>query len=158
MAKKLVVLADLGHFKAFQLDDDRNFSNPRLQLLEDWETNVTQHLSEELTDQAGQFRRGVPAASEGATAMSDGEQHNLDLERRRRAVKSVAKRINELLVKDQVEACYLAADRQINAAILDQIDQRARSKIQKNVTANLTRLEPAQVIGHFCEPRASVRV
>jgi len=151
MASKLLVLADLGHFKAFLLENGRNFSTPRLELLEDWETNVTHHLSEELTDQAGQYRRRMPVASEGFAGMSDGEQHNLDLERRRRAVKALARRIGELLDKEEVDGCYLAADRKINAALLDEMGQRARSRIQRNVPANLTRLGASEIIHHFSE-------
>lgn len=151
MAKKLLVLADLGHCKVYRLEDGRNFSTPRLQLLEDWQTNVTQHLSKELSDQAGQYRRGMLSAAEGAMAMSAGEQHNLSLERKRRAVKVLAKRIEELLDSEEVEGCYLAADRQINAALLDAMGQRARSRIQRNVPANLTRLDASHVIHHFGE-------
>ena len=148
MTKKLVVVADLGRFKAYRLEEDRNFSNPRLELLEDWETNVNHHLSEEVSDQAGQFRRGTPKAG-GATAISDGEAHNMDLERRRRAVKSVARRIGELLQDQKVEGCYLAADNQINKAIMAEMDHHTRSRIQKNVPANLTRLDASAVVSQF---------
>lgn len=148
MTKKLLVVADLGRFKAFRLEEDRNFSNPRLELLEDWETNVNHHLREEVSDQAGQFRRGVPKA-EGATAISGGEQHNMDLERRRRAVKTVARRIGELLQDRELEGCYLAADTQINKAIMAEMDDRTRLRIQKNIPANLTRLDAAAMVNHF---------
>ena len=149
MATKLLVLADLGHCKIYQLDDRKNFSTPRLHLLEDWQTNPTRHVSEELSDQAGQYRRGVPAAAERSTAMSDGEQHHMVLERRRRALKVLARRIEELLDSDEVDECYLAADRQINTELLAALDQRARSRIQRNVPANLTHLHASEVIQRF---------
>jgi hypothetical protein len=148
MAKKLMILADLGRLKAYHVNDDRNYSHPRLELLEDWETNVTQHLSEELSDQAGQFRK-TKGQTDGNAALSDGEQHNLDLERKRRALKVLVKRISELLDGDEVGACYLAADNRINQAILNEMDHRLRGKIQKNVTSNLTRLKPAELLAHF---------
>ena len=151
MSMKLLVLADVGRFKAYRMEEKREFSHPRLELLEDTETNVTRHLSEEVTDQAGQYRRGVPAASEGASAMSDGEQHNLDLERRRRVLKTVAKRVSELLNQEKSEGFYFAADSQINRAILDQLDERSRSKLQKNVAANLTKSDSEEIIRHFSE-------
>ncbi len=151
MNTKLLVLADTGRFKAFRFEESRQFSNPRLEPLEDWETGVTQHLSQELSDQAGQFRRGAPAAADGGTAMSDGEQHNIDLERRRRALKAVARRVGELLEQEKVDEIYFAAEPRINRAILDEMDQRARSRIKRNVSANLTKLDASQLVRHFCE-------
>jgi len=148
MTTKLVVVADLGHFKAYRLEESPDFSRPRIKLLEDWETNVSKHLSEEVTDQAGQFRKG--SAPAGPTDRSDGEEHNLDLERRRRAVKKLAKRMDELFAPDQVEAGYLAASSEISRALLDALDERTRAKVQKTVTANLTKLNPDQVIDHCC--------
>jgi len=148
MTKKLLVVTDLGRFKAYRLEDDRGFSNPRVELLEDWETSVNRHLSDEVTDQAGQYRRGS-ADGEGSTPTSAGEKHNLDLERRRRALKTVARRIGELLAQEDVEGCYLAADTKINKAIIAEMDERTRSRIQKTLAANLTHLKPLEVAGHF---------
>lgn len=145
-----MVVTDLGRFKAYRLQEDKNFSTPRLELIEDWETNVNHHLREDVTDQAGNYRKGT-SNGEGATAMSDGEQHNIDLERRRRALKVVTKRLVELLGSEDVEGCYLAADNQINKAIMAELDDRTRARIQKNVQVNLTRLSQAQVLDHFCE-------
>ncbi len=143
MNTKLLVVADLGKFKAYRWEDSRQFSKPHLELLEAWETNVGHHLRDEVSDQAGRFRKGH---SEGASPLSDGEQHNIDLERRRRAVRTVAKRIRELLHREPFEGWYLAAGCEINRNLLDELDREAREKIQKNVTANLTRLKPAEVV------------
>src|SRR3954452_20286921 len=78
MNKKLLVVADLGHFKAYKLEQNESFSQPRLQLLEEWDTDVPRHLSEELSDQAGQFRKDHRAGNlnGGPSNLSDGEQHN----------------------------------------------------------------------------------
>lgn len=152
MNTKLLVIADLGHFKAYKVEESQNFSQPRLRLLEEWETNVPRHLSEELSDQAGQFRKDHKGATNGgASNLSDGEQHNIDLERRRRAVKTVAHRMCEMLSRKEtdVDGCYFAAGPEINGAILEQLDRGTRSQIQKNVCANLTRLNAEQVISRF---------
>ncbi len=150
MKRTLLIVADLGRLKAYRLQEGRQFSHPRLELLDDSETGVTHHLSQDLTDQAGQFRKN-PGASEGASALSDGEQHNIDLERRRRAVKVLAQRLNLLLEREQADVCYLAADSRINQPILDELPRPSRAKIQKNVTANLTKLSQEELIRHFCE-------
>ena len=142
---KLVVVADLGRFKVYRLDDRPQFSHPQLTLIEDWETEVAHHLSEDVTDQAGRFAK-VPTV---AGARSDGEEHHLDLERQRRATKTLGKRLNELINPKQVEACYFAADSRINKAILEGLDQNARNKIQTNVAANLTKLGTAELLRQF---------
>ena len=149
MTNKLLVLAGLGHFRAFRLDEQPTFSHPRLQFLEEWDSDVAEHLSEELTDQAGRFRRGSVHA--GPSDMSDGEPHNLELERRRRALRKMARRIGQLVMDEKVESCYLAAGTEINEALLEELDQPVRGKIEKNVRANLTRLPPDEVLQHFCE-------
>ena len=153
MNTKLLVVADLGHFKAYKLEQNQSFSQPRLQLLEQWDTDVPRHLSEELSDQAGQYRKDRKSNLNGGPSnLSDGEQHNIDLERRRRALKTVATHMWELLNRKQidVDGCYFAAGPEINGAILDHLDQKTKARIQKNVCANLTRLNPEEVVSRFC--------
>jgi hypothetical protein len=48
-----------------------------------------------------------------------------------------------------VDGCYLAADSRINQPILNEMDQRTRLRIQKNVTANLSKLNPSELAQHF---------
>lgn len=151
MTEKLLVVADLGRLKAYRLEENPRFSHPRMVLIEDLETEVNHHLSENLSDQAGQFRKGSKRNSEGLSALSDGEQHNIDLERRRRAVKALARRISELVEREGVGSCYLAADTRINQLLLDEMQAPTRKKIAKNVPANLSKLSPDEVLQHFSE-------
>ena len=111
MTTKLLIVADLGHWKAYRLEESEQFSRPRIQLLEEWTTNVIQHLSEVVTDQAGQFRKGSFPA--GPSDRSDGEEHNLGLERRKRALKTLAARISELVRRENVESWYFTAGKEI---------------------------------------------
>jgi hypothetical protein len=150
MKERLLVVADLGRLKAYKLQEGRQFSHPRLELVEDSETGVTRHLSEELTDQAGRFRRST-AHSEAQSALSDGEQHNIDLERRRRAVKTLAQRISEIMDREKTEEFYLAADKRINQQLLDEMPTANRTKLQKNVPMNLSKLSTEELVKHFCE-------
>jgi hypothetical protein len=149
MTNTLLVLADVGHLKAYRFRRDTGGSTPKLELLENWETEVTHHLSEDFTDDAGRYRKGSVHA--GPSNLSDGEQHNIDLERRRRALKGIAQHINELVRRESPEACYLAAGSEINSALVEELDPKTRSAITKNVTANLTRLNQDEVIRHFSE-------
>jgi hypothetical protein len=101
-----------------------------------------------VTDQAGQFAKGSLSFA-AVSDMDDGERHNLELEQRRRALKQMAIRVGELLEREHLKACYLAAARELNRALMDALEEPVRAKIQKNVAANLTRLNPAQIIDHF---------
>lgn len=149
---KLVVVADLGRLRAYQLETSNEFSRPRLRLIETRETDVTRHLSEEVTDQAGRFRK-EPAV---VGALSDGEEHNLDLERRHRAVRLLAQQISRLIASHGADGCYLAADNRLNQALVDELDQPARSKIQKTICANLSKLNADELVERFCEKEPHV--
>jgi len=144
----LVVVADLGRLKAYRLEDAGVSSRPRMKLIEEWHTGAIQHLVEVVTDQAGKFRRG-PAT--GGPNSSDGEEHNLELERRRRAAKVLAQHIDALLDRDDVDECYLAADSRINQIIVEKLKVGHRARIRKNINANLSKASVAQVINQFCE-------
>ena len=63
--------------------------------------------------------------------------------------KTVARRIGELLQDRELEGCYLAADTQINKAIMAEMDDRTRLRIQKNIPANLTRLDAAAMVNRL---------
>jgi hypothetical protein len=149
MTKKLLFVADLGHLRAYRLDDSVHFSKPRLELLEEWRTNVAKHLRQDVTDQAGQVRKG--STYSGPSDLSDGENHNLSLERRHRALKGLAKHMDQLVQREEAEECYLAAGSEINSAILEALNEHARSRIHKNIQANLTNVPSDELIKHFSE-------
>ena len=148
MKKKLLITLDSGRFKAYRWEHDRNFSHPRLCPLEDWSTEVNGRLSDRVTDQGGQFSKGALSFA-AVNDMADGERHNLDLERRRRALKSMAGRIGELLESEDVDGCYLAAPGEVNRAVLNALEPSVRDRVEKNVRADLTRLNPPEIISHF---------
>jgi hypothetical protein len=144
--KKLVVVVDLGRLRAYRLEESPHFSHPRLKLIEVQQTDITRHLSEEVTDDAGRFRK-EPAV---VGALSDGEEHNLELQRRHQAVKTLARGIGELIQRERVDGCYLAADSRINEPLLNEMMPAARAKIQKNISANLSKLAPEEIRKRFC--------
>jgi hypothetical protein len=144
---KLVVVADLGHLRAYRLEKTSKLGRSQWKLIEDRETNVTHHLSEDVTDQAGRVRKepGVRGA------LSDGEKHELDLERRHRAVKAMAERLTELIRRENAGGCCFAADARINQLILDELDDATRAKIERNILANLSKLSPEELRERFCD-------
>ena len=149
MTRKLLVIVDLGHLKAYRVEEDKQFSRPRTELLDQKSTDVTRHLVEVVTDRAGQFRKGSFPA--GPADRSDGEAHNLALERRRRALKNLAQHICRLVALEKTQELYLAAGQEINQAVIAALDKEVRAKLKKNVQANLTKLGMDEVLAHFNE-------
>jgi hypothetical protein len=149
MKNTLVVVADLGSLKAYRLENSHPNHTPRLEVVEEFESaDAHDKLVDSVTDLAGQFPRsgGAPNAR---GAMSDGERHNIELEKRRRLVRQLAQRLNALARRPEVERCLLAASREINHQLLEQLEPPVRAKIEKNVSADLTKMERSEILRHF---------
>ena len=144
MKNKLVVVTDLGSLKAYRLDRNELNRTPRLELLQDvaWAA-AHEKLADKLSDRAGRFANG------GASGASSGERHNIALEHRKRLVKQLAERVSVLIRPEDVDACYFAASKEINHLILQELDPRARAKIEKNVPADLTKLDKGELLNRF---------
>lgn len=146
---KLVVLTDLGTFKAYRLEEKRASSAPRLQVVDAYETADGDHrISRGLADQAGQFSKGArsfAAVNDGAS----GERHNICLENEKRSVKQIADKMTELLSNGEFESCYFAASNEINRQILDSLSPETRGKIEKNLTCNLVNAPTEELLQHF---------
>src|SRR6266436_6261410 len=146
MKNTLVVVTDLGCFKAFKLENNHGNRTPRLELVEEF-TNERAHerLVERVTDLAGRFPRGA-AKSNVSGPMSDGERHNIELESRKRLVRQMAGRFNHLARDKEIERCLLAASITIKSQFLDELDPAVRAKIEKLVPADLTKLQSAEIM------------
>src|SRR5262245_35816779 len=115
MKNTLLVVADLGGFKAFRLDNNQENGagngrvkpTPRLEFVEEFQ-NADAHgrLVDKVSDLSGRFPRGTGLKAGGA--MSDGERHNIQLETRKRLVRQLAHRLNILARNDEIERCFLA--------------------------------------------------
>lgn len=144
----LLVVADLGGFKAFKLENHNSHRSPRLEFLEQFDNRAAHgRLVDRVSDLSGRFPRGTGMKAAGA--MSDGERHNIELETRKRFVRQLAQRLNALARTQEVERCFLAASREINHQLLQELDPQLRAKIARNVPADLTKLERAELINRF---------
>jgi hypothetical protein len=148
MKNTLVVVSDLGGFKAYRLDADQMNSTPRLDLLEEF-NNAAAHrkMNDRLSDVGGRFPRRTGASN--GCAMSDGERHNIELESRRRHVRQMATRLNSLMQSPGVEQCYLAASREMNHQLLEELNPDVRAKIGVNVSADLMKVDKSELLRHF---------
>jgi hypothetical protein len=148
MNETLFVVADLGGFKAFKLEPNHRNSTPRLAFLEQYENaQAHERIVDQVSDLSGRFPRGAGTRAGGA--MSDGERHNIELEARKRLVRQLAQRLNTLARNPDFDRCFLAASREINHQLLAELEPEVRAKIQKNVPADLTKLERTDILRHF---------
>jgi hypothetical protein len=149
MKNKWLLVADLASFKAYRVETSRFNRSPRLELMEAFD-NAEAHgrLVDKVSDLSGRFPRGMGA--NGTTGvMSDGERHNIELEHRKRLARRLADRVNALMRRDDVDVCYLAASKEINHQILEEVEPRLRAKIGKNVAADLTKINKSELLQHF---------
>jgi hypothetical protein len=152
MKSTILVVSDLAGFKAYRIDNGRLNRTPRLELIEEY-SNAGAHdrLVDQVTDLSGRFPRGT-GVSNHTGAMSDGERHNIELEQRKRLVRHLAQRLNSLILKAEVERCFLAASREINHQLLEELDPRVRAIIEKNLQADLTKTDKSDLLRHFEPP------
>ena len=146
MNNKLVVVTDLGSFKAYKLETNNQHSTPRLELIEEFSL-VDAHgkMIDRLTDLAGRYH--APVLGKWATPW--GERHNIELERKRRLVKQVAHALADLLRRNGVDSCYLAAGKEINHQIIAELPRDARAKIEKIVACDLNKADKTELLRHF---------
>jgi hypothetical protein len=147
MSEKIIVAADLGSFKAYRLLRT-TMNTPRLEVLEEMRL-VDGHgkLGDKLTDQAGRY--SVPMQD---MAMSYGERQKIGLELRRRLIKQIGERLNDLAKNPEVDGIYFAAASEINDLIMNETAPQTREKIERNVTSNLTNVQRPELLKHFLEP------
>jgi len=148
MKNTLVVVVDLGCLKAFKLENGVG-RTPRLELVEQFDNpDAHDRLGERVTDLSGRFTRGAAKPANG-NGMSDGERHNIELEQRKRLVRELARRLNSLAGNKEIECCFLAASREINHQLVEELEPQVRAKIEKNLSVDLTKFECADILGRF---------
>jgi len=145
MTDKMIVLADLGRVKAYRLHYDMMTTKPQIELIYDCEfLEAHERLVDRVTDMAGQFPLG------GAPGASNGENHNLRGETERRLIRLVAGKINDLTEGQRYWG--LAAAVEINGRIVENLRADTRSKLFRNVTADLVKTPKQQVMEYFQVP------
>jgi hypothetical protein len=122
---------------------------PRLELLESFNTvDAHRRYANTLTARTGRSASGkVNKQSSGNN--SDGESHNMELEKRRRALKEIASVMNKRLQEREVERCFLTAPSEMNSQLIEALAPAARNKIEKNLSRDLTRMHKSEILEHF---------
>lgn len=143
----MIVVTDLEQLIAYRLDNDPLHRSPRLELIEQFNTGATRKPTQSAIRLAGGASNGSQRELIGG--MSSGERNNVQLEKRKRCTRRLAGEINSLLDNSEVERCFLAASREISNALLSELNPRVRDKIEVSVSADLTKVKKADLLGHF---------
>src|SRR5437870_1199583 len=145
MKKQLLIVTDLGSFKAYAVDNSPLNITPRLELIEHFTPEEPHRkIGERLSDVAGRYRA---AGARGGAPW--GERHNIELEERKRLVRQLARRLNTLMADRDVNSCYLAASKEINQQIFAALSPSAQAKIKKSLPADLIKASKEKLLGYF---------
>lgn len=143
MLSKLIIVADLQHYKLYTNKQDP-MGRESLELLEDMDDlEIHKKISEKVSDRKGNF-----SSTRGS---GSGEDHNIELEEERRRIKDIAKQISQSLQKHTHKSWYFAAPKAINNKIVELLDLNIKEKMEKNIHADLTKIPEDELLEHFCK-------
>ena len=141
----LLIVTDLGRLQAYKVA----LTPKRTPLLEPLEEVVLEgahrRVIETVTDLA--VRHVGPTQKTWGAPIAD--DHNLKLETRRRLIRRIADHIERLVQRNDFEACWLAAPKEINRQILEELPQAIRASIRKNVPRDLTKAGTKELLEQF---------
>jgi hypothetical protein len=148
--KKLIIAANLGKVRVLKHRVAGEDPIEQDHLIEVPEKSSEEHVAtiqEAVTDQAGRFGRGGPAGFE--TGMSYGEEHNLEKEMERNALRNVASRIEHVLDEKGYPPWILAAPQSILARLKETLPPAARKALTSAVGADLTQCPLQELEARF---------
>jgi hypothetical protein len=156
MKDRVIVVTNLGEFKAYRIHQDRN-SSARLEPIPAEDTpNEHGKRSNTLTVMEG--KSASTPSNQGTTATgSDGEQHNMELEKRRRAVKKIVDNVGKILNGEPERTCAIAAPKEILGQILETMHPTVRVRIDQSLPLDLTWAPKADLLNQFCQKPAPNR-
>ncbi|MGE4420481.1 MAG: host attachment protein [Sulfurimonas sp.] len=141
MLPKLIVVADLQHFRLFEIKKDP-LDRESLELLESVDSAEThKRVSEKVSDQHGNFK--------GVGASGFGEDHNIELEWERRRIKEIAEQISQVLQNHTHELWYFAAPKAINNQIVELLNDESKKSMKINLHSDLTNIPNNKLLEHF---------
>ncbi len=162
MSSDLIIVADLQHFKLFNIKEDP-LKRKSVEILNGSDNiNYHQKLSDTVSDRKGNFQsshtsgpdnsQNVSVAEDRRRMMgsgSAGENHNLSLEQERRRLKEIANQISQTLQKHSHESWYFAAPKAINNKIVELLDAKTKERMKINLQSDLTNIPDSELLEYF---------
>ena len=142
----LIVVADLGRFKAFRVSKEPGGSR-KIDLIASKEpAEAHEKLSERVTDTFGRFGRGEGA---GGTAKGAGDPHSLEAEMEKRLIKLIAQEISAIVVKEGNPRWSFAASETIHGPIMELLSPGVKALVTSNLKINLTKASKEELLERF---------
>ena len=143
---KIVIVVDLGHFKAFKVTKAQ-MESARVTLIESYDS-IDAHgkLGEKFSDKAGRFKRGDGQRKE---AKGSGEPHNIKTEGEKRSTKLIANDINALISKEGYPKWDLAAPGKINKQIIEHLASDVKKELGRSIPSDLTETAKNKILSYF---------
>jgi hypothetical protein len=101
-----------------------------------------------VTDVAG--RRAAPAQKNWGAPL--GDDHNLELESKRRAIRTIAARIERLIQSTDYPGCWLAAPKEVCHQIVYELAPPIRHRVKRVIPCDLTKVRPTELVEQFLNP------
>lgn len=141
MSANLVIVADLGHMKAYSREVDP-LGRVAYKLLETVDNSeALAQNGEKMSDRSGSFR-GVGGSG------SSGETEKIGLESEKRSVAQVASWIADILGRHNGK-WHAAIPGKINKRVVEQLDGSVKERLLKNLASDLTGIAPSDLVKHF---------
>lgn len=141
MSSKLIIVADLQHFKVFRVKKDPRGIESLEHVQSSDSLDIHQRLSEKVSDRKGNFQNALGGGS--------GEAHNIGLEQERRRIKEIAGQISKVIKDRSYESWSFSAPKAINNQIVESLDSKVRESLVSNLHIDLTNLPSNQILGRF---------
>ncbi|MDP3850354.1 MAG: host attachment protein [Luteolibacter sp.] len=138
--KKIIIAANLGNLRVLKYREAGEDPIEQEHLIEEAGESGKVHvksMQETVTDQAGRFARGGAVGFE--TGMSHGEEHHLQDEIERNALRQIAARVEYALAAEGHPPWILAAPKPILSRLKGLLSQDSRNSLSSSVGADLTR-------------------
>ncbi|WP_263831824.1 host attachment protein [Sulfurospirillum oryzae] len=144
MSSKLVVVADLQHFKLFRIKADPMGRESLECLLSSDSLDIHLKPSEKLSDRLGHCETAWGR-------QGSGENHNMAEEEEQKRIRELVLQISEALLKYDHDEWYFAAPKSINQPIVGHLNSAIKTSMTQNLTLDLTKTPTDAILGHFAQ-------
>ncbi len=144
-----LITADLGHLKAYRVSVDELSGKTHIQILADQLLPEAHKKHGDIeTDEPGRYSVRTGKVALGRPA---GEEHNLELEIRKRLLCQLAREIESVLQRESGEGKRwgLAAGAEVLSRLLEKLSASTRERLVKTIPADLTKLDKDEVLSRF---------
>ncbi len=142
MNSTLVIVTDLGLFKAYRLEQTPRGTPHLTELASIQLEEAHRRLVDAVRDMAGQ--RAKPTQKQWGAPVAD--DHNLRVELKRRLVKKIAGHLRHIASSADGDPIWLVAHKEINRAIVNELPVAVRRRVTRTFPSDLVKAPKSKLI------------